>query len=41
MTKYCAINQNAGYRLNFKYSGDDKHIFSKNIFGYIQHMYSH
>ena len=35
MMKYCAINLNAGYRLNFKYSRDDTNVFSKNFFGYI------
>ena len=29
MTKYCAINLNARYRLNFKYSRDDTHVFCK------------
>ena len=29
MTKYYAINLNARYRLNFKYSRDDTYVFSK------------
>ena len=41
MTKYCAINLNAGYRANFKYSRDDTYVISKNIFGYTHHMYLH
>ena len=39
MTKYCVTNLNTGYRLSCKYSRDDKNVFSKNIFGYIQPMY--
>ena len=31
MTKYCAINLNAGYRLSFKYSRDDTGVLSKTI----------
>ena len=27
--KYCSINLNARYRLNFKYSRDDTYVFSK------------
>ena len=34
-------NKNAEYRLNFKYSRDDTNVFSKNIFGCIQHGYLH
>ena len=33
MVEYCAINLNAGCRLN---SRDDTSVFSKNISGYIQ-----
>ena len=35
MTKYCAINLNARYRLNFKYSRDDTYVFGKNIFAFL------
>ena len=41
MIKYCAINLNARYRLNFKYSRDDTFVFSKNTFDFLQHMYLH
>ena len=39
MTKYRAINLNAGYRLSLKYSRADTYVFSKNIFDFLQHMY--
>ena len=41
MTKYCAINLSARYRLNFKYSRDDTYVFSNNMFDLLQHMHFH
>ena len=29
MTKYCAINLNVRYRLNFEYSNEDRDVFSE------------
>ena len=40
MTKYCAKNLNARYRLNFKYSRDNTYVFSKNMFDFLQDMNS-
>ena len=39
MMKYCAVNLNARYRLNFKHSRDDTYVFSKKLFDFLQHLY--
>ena len=39
MKKCHAKNQNARYRLKFKYSRDDSYDFSKNMFDTLHHMY--
>ena len=39
MTKCCAINLNARYRLIFKYSRDDTCVFSKNSFDFLHCIY--
>ena len=41
MTKYCAINLNARYRLGFQYSRDGTYVFSKKLIDFIQNMYLH
>ena len=39
--KFCAINLNARYSLNFKHSKDDRYVFSKKIFDFLQYIYLH
>ena len=41
MTKYCVINLNARYRLNFQYSRDDTYVLIKTMFDFLEHMYLH
>ena len=41
MSKYCEINLNARYRLNFKYPRDDRYVLVKKIIDFIQHMSWH